>query len=67
MLQEGDRVTLPKLADTYEKVAREGAQAFYSGSLADQIVKDVQEAGELVSSKPHCSGNPSLAVRSCLG
>lgn len=60
-------MTLPKLANTYETVAREGAQAFYSGSLADQIVKDVQEAGELVSSKPYHAGNPSLAVRSCLG
>lgn len=46
VMREGDRVTMPRLADTLETLASEGAQAFYNGSLTAQIVKDIQEAGE---------------------
>lgn len=51
VLREGEKVTMPQLADTYQTLAREGAQAFYNGSLTAQIVKDIQAVGEWATSE----------------
>ncbi|NXT78034.1 GGT1 hydrolase, partial [Zapornia atra] len=49
ILQEGDIVKMPKLATTYETIAREGADAFYTGSLAQQIIDDIRNVGGIVT------------------
>lgn len=36
---------MPKLADTFEKIA-DDPHTFYNGSLADDIVADIREAGK---------------------
>ena len=46
VLQEGETLIMPKLADTLQVLAQEGAKAFYNGSLTAQIVKDSHEAGD---------------------
>lgn len=51
VLLEGDRVTMPRLAETYKTLAFEGAQAFYNGSLTAQIIKDIRAAGGIVTAK----------------
>ncbi|XP_065548972.1 glutathione hydrolase 1 proenzyme isoform X4 [Lathamus discolor] len=49
ILHEGDIMKMPKLANTYETIAREGADAFYTGSLAKQIIDDIRSVGGIVT------------------
>ncbi|KAK4813051.1 hypothetical protein QYF61_007553 [Mycteria americana] len=49
ILHEGDTIKMPKLANTYETIASEGADAFYTGSLAKQIIDDIRSVGGIVT------------------
>ncbi|XP_077378121.1 gamma-glutamyltransferase 5a isoform X2 [Festucalex cinctus] len=45
LLQTGDIVKLKTLADTLETIALFGADAFYTGKIAEDLIRDIQEAG----------------------
>ncbi|XP_061585805.1 gamma-glutamyltransferase 5a [Cololabis saira] len=45
LLKTGDLVKFEKLADTLETIANRGADAFYTGRIAEDLIHDVQEAG----------------------
>jgi gamma-glutamyltranspeptidase len=45
----GDLVLRPNLANTLERVAREGSDAFYKGDIAEAMVAKVQAAGGRLS------------------
>ncbi|KAL7827192.1 hypothetical protein SRHO_G00329100 [Serrasalmus rhombeus] len=45
MLKEGDTVKYEKLADTLERIADHGAEEFYTGETARDLISDIQEAG----------------------
>ena len=45
LLDAGDRVVVPHLADSLDAIAREGAEIFYRGELGSRVVQHVQERG----------------------
>ncbi|XP_075071597.1 glutathione hydrolase 1 proenzyme [Mixophyes fleayi] len=48
VLQRGDIVKMPKLAETLQKLADDG-NSFYTGPLAMQIVRDIKQAGGIIT------------------
>ncbi|XP_040011096.1 gamma-glutamyltransferase 5a isoform X2 [Xiphias gladius] len=45
LLKTGDVVKFEKLADTFEMIANHGADVFYNGSIAEDLIRDIEEAG----------------------
>lgn len=48
LLKLGHVLKRPKLARTFEMIASQGADVFYTGSMAEQIVNDIREAGGIM-------------------
>ena len=48
-LREGELIRNPQLADTLEEIAENGADALYKGRIAESLVKDIQEAGGILT------------------
>ncbi|XP_077457736.1 gamma-glutamyltransferase 1a [Stigmatopora argus] len=49
ILKENDLIRFPKLADTYQRIAEEGPNVFYNGSIAQRLVEDIQAAGGIIT------------------
>jgi gamma-glutamyltranspeptidase/glutathione hydrolase len=47
--ETGEVIEQPQLADTIELIAREGHEVFYQGEIAQAIVRQLQEAGGILS------------------
>ncbi|CAF5006637.1 unnamed protein product, partial [Rotaria sp. Silwood1] len=45
----GDIMKRPKLARTLEIIAEQGADTFYTGELADKVVKEIQDRGGIIT------------------
>uniref|UniRef100_A0A668U0N4 Gamma-glutamyltransferase 5a n=1 Tax=Oreochromis aureus TaxID=47969 RepID=A0A668U0N4_OREAU len=45
LLKTGDTVKFEKLADTLEMIANEGPDVFYKGTIAKNLISDIQDAG----------------------
>ncbi|XP_053276987.1 gamma-glutamyltransferase 5a [Pleuronectes platessa] len=49
LLKTGNTVRFEKLADTFEMIANHGADVFYTGRVAEDLIRDIQEAGGMLS------------------
>ncbi len=49
LLSEGDFLQQPKLGQTLALIAQKGPEGFYQGQVAQGLVKDIQEAGGLLT------------------
>ncbi|QLG27907.1 gamma-glutamyltransferase [Halorarum halophilum] len=56
----GQRVTLPKLGATMERIADEGADVVYEGEIAEQIANEVQEGGGFMTVDDLASFEPEF-------
>jgi gamma-glutamyltranspeptidase/glutathione hydrolase len=55
---EGATLRDPHLADTLEKVAKQGPRAFYEGAIADAIVATVRSAGGVMTTRDLATYRP---------
>lgn len=45
VLGKGDILKFPKLAETMKIIAEEGADAFYTGKIGQDLIEDIKAAG----------------------
>ncbi|KAL2099969.1 hypothetical protein ACEWY4_004363 [Coilia grayii] len=49
LLKAGETLRYPKLADTMETIAQEGANTFYTGTIAKKLIEDISKMGASLS------------------
>ncbi|KAL0153478.1 hypothetical protein M9458_051223 [Cirrhinus mrigala] len=60
ILKENDTIRFPQLALTYKRIAEKGPDAFYDGSLTQNIVDDINAAGGNITSEDLKNYQPLL-------
>ena len=65
-LKEGDIVFQRELGNTLERISLYGADEFYRGSIASQLVQDVQSAGGILSLQDLIDYKPIVCLLSLL-
>ncbi|KAF5892020.1 gamma-glutamyltranspeptidase 1-like [Clarias magur] len=60
ILKENDTITFHKLAETYQLISEEGADAFYNGTIAENLVKDIRNAGGIITTEDLLNYTPVL-------
>lgn len=45
VLRRGDILKFPKLAETMETIANQGADEFYTGKIGHDLIQDIEAAG----------------------
>ncbi len=45
VLSKGDMLKFPKLAETMEIIAKQGADAFYTGKIGHDLIQDIKAEG----------------------
>ncbi len=58
-LAEGNRLRRPELAQTLQRIAHEGAAAFYRGTTAERIVHSVRASGGVLSASDLANYRPA--------
>ena len=56
----GQQVSLPRLGETMETIAEEGADAFYEGDIAEKIANEVQSEGGFLTTEDLAAFAPEL-------
>nr|CAD7573110.1 unnamed protein product [Timema californicum] len=58
LLEAGQNLPMPSLANTLELIALQGPEAFYNGALADDILSTIFNAGGIMTAKDLSSYQP---------
>ncbi|KAG5272242.1 hypothetical protein AALO_G00163180 [Alosa alosa] len=67
ILRENSTIYYRKLADTYEAIANQGPDAFYKGPIAENMVRDIQAAGGIVTLQDLQDYQARLEEALCVG
>ncbi|MHC1738126.1 MAG: gamma-glutamyltransferase family protein [Ignavibacteriaceae bacterium] len=60
-LMEGEILVQTELANTLKKISAEGRDGFYKGAIAEQLVKDINEAGGTITINDFHNYKPQIS------
>ncbi|XP_007255036.3 glutathione hydrolase 1 proenzyme isoform X1 [Astyanax mexicanus] len=60
ILKENNTIRFTKLADTFQEIADKGPSAFYEGTIAENLIKDIRNASGIITLEDLQSYTPVL-------